>query len=145
MPYDTPAARAATGWSSTCAACWTDSRTGGSPTTGRRRRTTTGCRTRSPTRSHTSTPRFFRSGKDGRTQGGLFGLDGVHPSTVGYGLIAKEVLDILGSVGVTTKPVDFAALARQGHAERPARTHVGRMGPHNTVPDPPGHPPPLVS
>ena len=54
--------------------------------------------------------RFFRSGKDGRTQGGLFGLDGVHPSTSGYGLIAKEVLDILGSVGVTTKPVDFAAL-----------------------------------
>jgi hypothetical protein len=54
--------------------------------------------------------RFFRSGKDGRTQGGLFGLDGVHPTTAGYGIIAKEVLDILAAEGVTTKPVDFAAL-----------------------------------
>jgi lysophospholipase L1-like esterase len=33
-------------------------------------------------------------------QGGLFGLDGVHPTTTGYGLIAHEVLKVMQSVGV---------------------------------------------
>ncbi|HEX3854723.1 MAG TPA: hypothetical protein VGF76_12675 [Polyangiaceae bacterium] len=33
-------------------------------------------------------------------QGGLFGLDGVHPTTTGYGLIAHEVLRVMQSVGV---------------------------------------------
>ncbi len=57
--------------------------------------------------------RFFLSDKEGRTQGGLFGLDGVHPTTAGYGVIATEVLDILAKAGVTTKPIDFAALLRK--------------------------------
>ena len=30
--------------------------------------------------------RFFASGPDGRTDGGLFSLDGIHPTTIGYGL-----------------------------------------------------------
>jgi hypothetical protein len=43
---------------------------------------------------------FFRSGPDGRTAGGLFSLDGVHPTTVGYGIVAQEVLRILEQAGV---------------------------------------------
>ena len=45
--------------------------------------------------------RFFRSGRDGRTDGGLFSLDGVHPTTIGYGLIAQEVIKIMELAGVT--------------------------------------------
>ena len=33
--------------------------------------------------------------------GGLFSLDGVHPTTVGYGLIAQEMIDIMVRAGVT--------------------------------------------
>jgi hypothetical protein len=32
--------------------------------------------------------------------GGLFGLDGVHPTTIGYGIIAHEVLKVMQSAGV---------------------------------------------
>jgi hypothetical protein len=35
-----------------------------------------------------------------RAQGGLFSLDGVHPSTVGYGLIAEEFLKTMRAAGV---------------------------------------------
>jgi len=44
--------------------------------------------------------RFFRAGPTGRTDGGLFSLDGVHPTTVGYGILAQEVISILSSAGV---------------------------------------------
>ena len=46
--------------------------------------------------------RFFRSDPTGRLQGGLFGLDAVHPTTSGYGLIAQAVLDVLAAAGVTS-------------------------------------------
>jgi hypothetical protein len=39
--------------------------------------------------------RFFASGPTGRTDGGLFSLDGIHPTTTGYGLIAHEVIQIM--------------------------------------------------
>src|SRR4051794_18671031 len=39
--------------------------------------------------------RFFASGPSGRTDGGLFSLDGIHPTTIGYGLIADEVIRIM--------------------------------------------------
>jgi hypothetical protein len=39
--------------------------------------------------------RFFTSGPQGRSQGGLFALDGVHPTTIGYGIIAQEILNIM--------------------------------------------------
>lgn len=54
--------------------------------------------------------RFFLADKTGRRQGGLFGLDGIHPTTAGYGIIGQAVLDILAGAGVTTKPIDFFAL-----------------------------------
>lgn len=67
--------------------------------------------------------RFFRAGPDGRTDGGLFSLDGVHPTTIAYGLVAQEVIKIMELAGVTfttrdgtprTGPVevDFARLLR---------------------------------
>lgn len=34
-------------------------------------------------------------GKGGRATGGLFSLDGVHPTTVGYGIIAQEMINIM--------------------------------------------------
>lgn len=39
--------------------------------------------------------RFFKTDVKGRTQGGIFALDGVHPTTIGYGIIAQEVVQIM--------------------------------------------------
>jgi hypothetical protein len=44
--------------------------------------------------------RFFASGPDGRTDGGLFSLDGVHPTTVCYGMLAQEFIRIMERAGV---------------------------------------------
>jgi hypothetical protein len=44
---------------------------------------------------------FFASDPRGRTAGGLFSLDGVHPTTVGYGIVAQEVIRIMELAGVT--------------------------------------------
>ncbi|MGY1617385.1 hypothetical protein ACI797_11665 [Geodermatophilus sp. SYSU D00691] len=38
--------------------------------------------------------------KKGRAAGGLFSLDGVHPTTIGYGIIAQEVINIMSAAGV---------------------------------------------
>jgi hypothetical protein len=47
------------------------------------------------------TSRFFASDAKGRTDGGLFSLDGVHPTTIGYGVVAQEVIRIMELAGVT--------------------------------------------
>lgn len=39
--------------------------------------------------------RFFRSGPNGREQGGIFSLDGVHPTTIASGVVAREVIRIM--------------------------------------------------
>lgn len=39
--------------------------------------------------------RFFTSDRNGRTSGGLFSLDGIHPTTIGYGIIAQELINIM--------------------------------------------------
>jgi hypothetical protein len=44
--------------------------------------------------------RFFLSGPQGRTDGGLFSLDGAHPTTIGYGIIAQEVIRVMELAGV---------------------------------------------
>lgn len=44
--------------------------------------------------------RFFASGPSGRTDGGLFSLDGVHPTTVGYGILAQELIRVMELAGV---------------------------------------------
>lgn len=56
------------------------------------------------------TTRFFLSDGSGRLQGGLFGLDAIHPTISGYGVLADAVLDILRGAGVATRPIDFTAL-----------------------------------
>jgi hypothetical protein len=44
--------------------------------------------------------RFFRSDQHGRFEGGLFALDGVHPTTIGYSIVAREVMRVMGHAGV---------------------------------------------
>jgi hypothetical protein len=39
-------------------------------------------------------------GKGGRATGGLFSLDGVHPTTVGYGILAQELVSVMTRAGV---------------------------------------------
>jgi hypothetical protein len=41
--------------------------------------------------------RFFRADARGRTEGGLIALDGVHPTTIGYGIVAQEVITVMSS------------------------------------------------
>jgi hypothetical protein len=68
--------------------------------------------------------RFFASGEDGRTAGGLFSLDGVHPTTIGYGLMAQEAINVMRRAGVAFRypngaerpdpvRVDFRRLLRE--------------------------------
>src|SRR5215471_2997606 len=57
--------------------------------------------------------RFNRSDETGRLQGGLFGLDAVHPTTVGYGIIAQSVLDVLSAAGIPNPGIDFTQLLAQ--------------------------------
>lgn len=44
--------------------------------------------------------RFFRSDSQGRKEGGLFSLDGIHPTTIGYGIVAQEIIEIMQLAGV---------------------------------------------
>jgi hypothetical protein len=46
------------------------------------------------------TSQFFLSGTQGRTQGGLFSLDGIHPTTIAYGIMAQELINIMQLAGV---------------------------------------------
>jgi hypothetical protein len=49
---------------------------------------------------------FFRSEldqatqKSQRTAGGIFSLDGIHPTTIAYGVIAQEIINIMQQAGV---------------------------------------------
>jgi hypothetical protein len=45
--------------------------------------------------------RFFISNKNGRIQGGLTSLDGIHPTTIGYGILAQELINVMQLAGVT--------------------------------------------
>ena len=44
--------------------------------------------------------RFFASSPEGRTQGGLFSLDGVHLTTTGYAILAREFINVMADAGV---------------------------------------------
>jgi hypothetical protein len=67
---------------------------------------------------------FLVSDGTKRTDGGLFSLDGVHPTTVGYGILAQELITIMCRAGVefryadgSVRPgpinVDFSRLIRR--------------------------------
>ncbi len=59
---------------------------------------------------------FFQAGESGRSAGGLFSLDGVHPTTIGYGIMALEVMKVMHGAGVAfpggAPRVDFGRLVR---------------------------------
>ncbi|WP_445183523.1 hypothetical protein ACTXG6_34425 [Pseudonocardia sp. Cha107L01] len=54
---------------------------------------------------------FFTSDQLGRRKGGLIALDGVHPTTIGYAILAQEVFQILQHLNpdVQGSGIDFAA------------------------------------
>ncbi|MCJ0902112.1 hypothetical protein [Rhodococcus sp. ARC_M6] len=54
-------------------------------------------------------------GRGGRASGGLFSLDGVHPTTVAYGVLAQELVKIMSLAGVQfdSETVDFDRLVRR--------------------------------
>ncbi len=54
--------------------------------------------------------RFFLSDRTGRLQGGLFGLDGIHPTVSGYGIVAQALLDVLEIDEPGLGRIDFQAL-----------------------------------
>jgi hypothetical protein len=67
--------------------------------------------------------RFFQSGPNGRVQGGLFSLDGVHPTTIGYGLVAQEVIKVMELAGVQFHRGDEQEHVRPG----PVRVDFNRL------------------
>jgi hypothetical protein len=57
---------------------------------------------------------FFLSGPAGRQQGGIIALDGVHPTTAGYGIMAQEVINVMRATGVPNlNDIDFEWLLTQ--------------------------------
>lgn len=56
--------------------------------------------------------RFFMSSAAGRTQGGLFSLDGIHPTATTYALVAQELIRIMERAGVVF--ADGSGEARPG-------------------------------
>lgn len=68
---------------------------------------------------------FLLSDGERRSDGGLFSLDGVHPTTVGYGILAQELITVMRGAGVEFRDrvgggvradpvqVDFARLVRR--------------------------------
>ncbi|MDI9640744.1 hypothetical protein QM565_34185 [Geitlerinema splendidum] len=61
--------------------------------------------------------RFFLSNETGRIRGGLFSLDGVHPTTIGYGILAQELINVMQLAGVRFYQAD-------GVTERQGRVNI---------------------
>lgn len=58
--------------------------------------------------------RFFASGAGGRTAGGLVSLDGVHPTTIAYGILANEFIKIMVDAGVVFRDASGAPRSDPG-------------------------------
>ncbi|MFF1696338.1 hypothetical protein ACFVXC_22400 [Streptomyces sp. NPDC058257] len=78
----------------------------------------------------------FLASKGGRrADGGLFSLDGVHPTTVGYGILAQEVINVMRLAGVRF----FRPDASTPHQD-PVLVDFGRLIRHDTLVNrPPGN------
>ncbi|SEH62561.1 hypothetical protein [Magnetospirillum fulvum] len=67
--------------------------------------------------NHRISNNTFQSGLlGGFAHGGLFGLDGMHPTTVGYGIVAQRVLDVIAQTETSPSQaakVDLDALCRE--------------------------------
>ena len=85
--------------------------------------------------------RFFRAEPQGRIDGGLYSLDGAHPTTTGYALIANECMTLLRDAGVQFRTrdgrqlrqsaaVDFARIwaADTLNSEPPVVPTIGFLG-----------------
>jgi hypothetical protein len=77
--------------------------------------------------------RFFATGAHRRTRGGLIALDGIHPTTVGYGLLAQEIIKVMETAGVIFRSP--GGNPRNGPVEIDFATLVGR---DTLMSDPPG-------
>ncbi|MDQ3675369.1 MAG: hypothetical protein M3401_00985 [Actinomycetota bacterium] len=86
----------------------------------------------------TPTTEFLRSGPGGIEAGGIVALDGVHPTTVGYSLVAHECMKVMKQIGVrfyaptgeerTDPQIDFARVVREDTLlSTPLRTGVGSL------------------
>jgi len=60
--------------------------------------------------------RFLTAANGQRATGGLFSLDGVHPTTVGYGILAQELINVMSRAGVR--------FSRPDGSERPGPVEV---------------------
>ena len=59
--------------------------------------------------------RFLASSSLGRVAGGIFSLDGVHPTTIAYGMLAQEFIRVMSAAGVIFR--DAAGRERQAPVE----------------------------
>jgi len=86
----------------------------------------------------TPTTEFLRSGPNGIEKGGIVALDGVHPTTVGYSLIAHECMKVMKRIGVqfltpageerVDPEVDFARVVREDTLlSNPLRSEAGGL------------------
>jgi hypothetical protein len=50
--------------------------------------------------------RFLAATDAGRVSGGIFSLDGVHPTTIAYGLLAQEFVRVMSAAGVVFRDGD---------------------------------------
>lgn len=58
--------------------------------------------------------RFFElePGRTVRADSGIFSLDGIHPTTCGYGIIAQEFINVIKTTGESIRNIDFADIRR---------------------------------
>ena len=73
--------------------------------------------------------RFFVAGPEGRTQGGLFSLDGVHPTTIGYGILAQELINVMQQHAGVKFYLGDGKTGRTG----PVRVDFGRLIARDTL------------
>jgi hypothetical protein len=68
-----------------------------------------------------------------RSRGGLFSLDGIHPTTIGYGVLAQELIEVMERAGVRF-PLPDGVTPREG----PVRVDFARLLRRDTLmADPP--------
>ncbi|MER7408885.1 hypothetical protein [Streptomyces cacaoi] len=81
------------------------------------------------------TSHFLLSEDGRRSAGGLFSLDGVHPTTVAYGLLAQELIEVMRRAGV-----EFRTPRDQRPRPDPVRVDFARLIRHDTlINHPPGN------
>ena len=70
--------------------------------------------------------------------GGIFSYDGVHPTDLGYAIIANEWIRLINANGGRAAGGRPAAVHRPGHDRRPRRPRPRQAVPHTAWEFPPG-------